>query len=195
MEALVRNPIRVQLSRKKGWRMPPNTVSVTRPGVFGNPFAADLTRSAEIGVGDAAHAVHLFRLLMAGDKIMLARHHPWAAQKRNAILSRLQDLRGKNLACWCRPGAACHADVLLELANSGLHRTEPAAGSGTVRGLVGISAADHRRGAARMKTCVHNKPNTCGCYARPTCPASHICFDCDDYEDNNAVTRSESRHD
>ena len=31
-------PIRVQLSRKKGWRMPENTVSVARPGKFGNPF-------------------------------------------------------------------------------------------------------------------------------------------------------------
>jgi hypothetical protein len=26
-------------------------------------------------------------------------------------------LRGKNLACWCKLGTACHADVLLELAN------------------------------------------------------------------------------
>ena len=28
-----------------------------------------------------------------------------------------QELRGKNLACWCAPSCACHADVLLELAN------------------------------------------------------------------------------
>lgn len=26
-------------------------------------------------------------------------------------------LRGRNLACWCKPSAPCHADVLLELAN------------------------------------------------------------------------------
>jgi hypothetical protein len=26
-------------------------------------------------------------------------------------------LRGKNLACWCKPGEPCHADVLLEIAN------------------------------------------------------------------------------
>jgi|GEM_PF-3704579 len=25
-------PVRVQLSRRKGWRMPPNTVTVARPG-------------------------------------------------------------------------------------------------------------------------------------------------------------------
>jgi len=30
----------------------------------------------------------------------------------------LRELRGKNLACWCKLDAECHADVLLELANS-----------------------------------------------------------------------------
>jgi hypothetical protein len=29
----------------------------------------------------------------------------------------LSELRGKNLACWCRLDQSCHADVLLELAN------------------------------------------------------------------------------
>ena len=28
-----------------------------------------------------------------------------------------EELRGKNLACWCPLGSPCHADVLLELAN------------------------------------------------------------------------------
>jgi hypothetical protein len=28
------------------------------------------------------------------------------------------ELRGKNLACWCRPGTPCHADVLFEIANA-----------------------------------------------------------------------------
>jgi hypothetical protein len=34
------------------------------------------------------------------------------------MLDHIHELRGKNLACWCRPGATCHADVLLELANA-----------------------------------------------------------------------------
>ena len=29
----------------------------------------------------------------------------------------LPELRGKDLACWCKEGEPCHADVLLELAN------------------------------------------------------------------------------
>ena len=36
----------------------------------------------------------------------------------------LATLRGKNLACWCKPGAACHADVLLRLANDERHNVE-----------------------------------------------------------------------
>jgi hypothetical protein len=30
---------------------------------------------------------------------------------------KIKELRGKNLACWCRLDQSCHADVLLELAN------------------------------------------------------------------------------
>ena len=31
-------PKRIQRKRTKGWRLPPNTVCVTRPGKWGNPF-------------------------------------------------------------------------------------------------------------------------------------------------------------
>ncbi len=31
-------PIRIKLERKKGWRKPPNTIVVSRPGKWGNPF-------------------------------------------------------------------------------------------------------------------------------------------------------------
>ena len=40
-------PDRVQQSRATGWRKPENTVSVTRPGKFGNPFAAKIRRGEE----------------------------------------------------------------------------------------------------------------------------------------------------
>ncbi len=35
-------------------------------------------------------------------------------------LSRLRQLRGKDLACWCPLDQPCHADVLLELANAAI---------------------------------------------------------------------------
>jgi Domain of unknown function (DUF4326) len=28
-----------------------------------------------------------------------------------------EELKGKNLACWCKPSEKCHANVLLEIAN------------------------------------------------------------------------------
>jgi hypothetical protein len=31
-------PQRIQLSRRKGWRMPENTVRVARPGMWGKPI-------------------------------------------------------------------------------------------------------------------------------------------------------------
>lgn len=93
-------PIRVQLSRKKGWRMPPNTVKVSRPSKWGNPYRVDQWGQQQ--------AVTMFRDYL--------KHWMWKASE-NALC--LQELRGKNLACWCKPGQPCHADVLLELANVG----------------------------------------------------------------------------
>lgn len=38
-------------------------------------------------------------------------------RRRIAILTRLHELAGKDLACWCSPNSRwCHADVYLELA-------------------------------------------------------------------------------
>ncbi len=44
------------------------------------------------------------------------------AERRSTLLSHLEELRGKDLACWCsitKGGCynPCHADVLLALAN------------------------------------------------------------------------------
>lgn len=88
-------PVRIQLRRTKGWRMPPNTVSVARPGPYGNfagPTKADFDRDlAEMSNADRAF-----------------------------ILDRAADIRGKNVACWCRLDAECHGDTWLELANASL---------------------------------------------------------------------------
>lgn len=98
-------PKRVQLSRRKGWRMPPNTVKVTRPGKWGNQFVAGKTYRTIVGtdapVRDAAHAVALYRACA------------WAGWSEDIK----RELRGKNLACWCPLDQPCHADVLLDIAN------------------------------------------------------------------------------
>lgn len=94
-------PQRITLSRKRGWRIPPNTVVVSRPTKWGNPF-----RVIE-GERDAKSAVELFRGSLK---------HPIHPHFYPDAIRR--ELRGKNLACWCKPGAPCHADVLLEIANT-----------------------------------------------------------------------------
>lgn len=101
-------PQRIQRKRIKGWKMPPNTVSVTRPGRYGNPYTIKQAREAGYKGSDAELAqmcVDMFR-----------REMPDFAK-----LAYRQELRGKNLACWCPLDQPCHADVLLELAN----RSEP----------------------------------------------------------------------
>jgi hypothetical protein len=91
-------PVRIQRKRIKGWKMPPNTVSVTRPGKWGNPYKVGL------GFGTAESAVDAYRRLIATGAYL----------RQN-----LHELRGKNLACWCAlDSQSCHADVLLKLANA-----------------------------------------------------------------------------
>ena len=85
--------------------MPENTVSVCRPGKFGNPFAVTDERTP-------AAAVIAFRTWLTVDGCTAD-----IPEKKQAILDSLHELAGKNLACWCKEGAPCHADVLLELAN------------------------------------------------------------------------------
>lgn len=90
-------PERIQRKRTKGWKMPPNTVSVARPGRWGNPF--------KIGPdGTAAEVVRRFEIEMPEFTKEAAR----------------QELGGKNLACFCQLDQPCHADVLLKVANSTL---------------------------------------------------------------------------
>lgn len=98
-------PKRIQLSRKKGWRMPPNTVKVDRSTTLGNPFKITAERPA-------ADAVMAYRTWLTVDGVDAGLPY----MKAN-ILAALPTLRGKNLACWCKIGEPCHADVLLELAN------------------------------------------------------------------------------
>jgi len=104
-------PIRVQLKRRKGWKMPPNTVKVDRTTKWGNPFIVGEQ-------GKRVECVYLFRLLCIGAINISCGLKPGIQEAWIAHAGRnIWRLRGKNLACWCPLGSACHADVLLEIAN------------------------------------------------------------------------------
>lgn len=108
-------PVRIHRRRTKGWRMPENTVSVTRPGVFGNPFTLKAAHEVGYKTYDACNAVRDFRAWLDGSREVWT--GPESEKKHAALMKRLPELRGKNLACWCPLDQPCHADVLIELAN------------------------------------------------------------------------------
>ncbi len=108
------SPVRVQRKRAKGWRMPENTVSVCRPGRWGNPFPIGST--AWIPVDDSGHWTKKpHEPLTRQQTVDCFRFSTEFAIK--AYPGYLDELRGKNLACFCPLDQPCHADVLLELAN------------------------------------------------------------------------------
>ena len=128
-------PQRIQLSRRRGWRKPENTVVVARPHILGNPFRVHRVKE-EIDPWQVVYepnpsvdhrAPH--RLLAAecatkAEAVAIAvdLYRDWATSGPNHYHRVLyfidtHNLRGKNLACWCPLDQPCHADVLLELAN------------------------------------------------------------------------------
>jgi len=121
-------PKRIQRQRSKGWRMPPNTVYTGRPNKWGNPF--------RVGIhGDAQQCVDLYQRYLDGEisaedtewrNSLYDDPDLWGSPYLGKILiwsGALEDLRGKNLCCWCpltdsdSNAVPCHADLLLELAN------------------------------------------------------------------------------
>jgi uncharacterized protein DUF4326 len=116
-------PVRIQRKRTKGWKMPADTVYVGRPGPWGNPYEPgdylDKGPYAGITVRDTIHAVVLFRewALTAIRGQAQPQENGDPAPTKTEVAAALEELRGKNLACWCAVGSPCHADVLLELAN------------------------------------------------------------------------------
>jgi len=97
-------PKRIQRKRTKGWRMSPGVVYVGRPTKFGNPF--------DVEGSDDAEAVQWFRWWL--DDELPA---PWDVRKGSEVKACITELRGKDLACWCSLDSACHADILLCIAN------------------------------------------------------------------------------
>ncbi len=118
-------PTRLQLSRRGGFDLQAlskkfnglDVVNVARPNRWCNPFT--VTQNYEPGakisgggvfyaqytaVPSVEDAVECFREMMS-------QHPEWVEEAR-------RDLRGKNLACWCKNGHLCHADVLLEISNT-----------------------------------------------------------------------------
>jgi len=96
---VTRNPHKASRVMPKVWNRrdplcPGGPIYVGRPTKWGNPF-----RASEVG---RARAIEAYRGHLLASPTLMADLH---------------ELRGRDLVCWCAP-LPCHADVLLELANS-----------------------------------------------------------------------------
>jgi hypothetical protein len=117
---LSEQPVRVQRKRTKGWRKPDNTVNVTRPGKWGNPF--DL-KAEENKLYMERKPRGLFRSIKeiaeveAQARVNAVDHFKSSRTAADKALIK-QELKGKNLMCWCKEGEYCHGDILLQIANS-----------------------------------------------------------------------------
>jgi hypothetical protein len=88
-------PKRIQRKRTKGWRAPEGAVYVGRGSEWGNIYTV-----AEYGRKGAVTRYRQHLLNVYGPSV-------WVCE----------ELRGKDLMCWCALTEPCHADVLLEFAN------------------------------------------------------------------------------
>lgn len=97
-------PRRHQRRRTKGYRLPKGVITCTRPGKWGNPFP------------DAETFRFYFELALNAGFNPEVWSNP-AIEKVQWMAENIEQLRGKDLACWCRLDKDCHVDVLLEYAN------------------------------------------------------------------------------
>lgn len=101
-----RKPRRIQRKRTRGWRMPAGAVYVGRPTKWGNPYRIGWPLVPGIGMPG-----------MTGEEVL-----HWYERHLDLEIAAgrldLEELRGKDLACWCPLGAPCHGDVLIRRANA-----------------------------------------------------------------------------
>ena len=92
----MKNPVRMQMKRIKGFRLQEESqkinglpaVLVSRPSKWGNYVGLDKYEAAI--------------------RQLIDNHYSDFD---------IAELKGKNLACWCRVDQECHADILLKIAN------------------------------------------------------------------------------
>jgi hypothetical protein len=96
-----------KVHNKRAGTAPAGAVYIGRPSKWGNPFAIGRD-------GTRAEVIEKYR------QYLMSRPGLCAAA--------MDELRGKDLVCWCAP-AACHGDVLLKVANDP-GRPVPPHGSG-----------------------------------------------------------------
>ena len=102
-------PKRIQRKRTRGWKMPAGAIYVGRGSLWGNRYRIGdnlLRANGETLPITREEAVKFFELEIETWRQAPEEFEKWIAP-----------LRGHDLACWCKEGETCHADVLLRIAN------------------------------------------------------------------------------
>lgn len=100
-------PKRIQRKRTRGWRMPAGAIYVGRPTKWGN----------HIKVGDYGKSPQARRTAHWLAVIDFEKSIEWNPEGEAYKEAARRELRGHDLACFCRLDEPCHADVLLRIAN------------------------------------------------------------------------------
>ena len=124
IEPMTIRPVRLQLRRTKGYNLQSlsrsvnglSAINCARPSRWGNCYKIGDT---DIMMNDGTL---LPKIRDAADAI--APHREMLLHNFQIWPDLLAPLRGHNLACWCAPDAPCHADTLLELAQTTGGETE-----------------------------------------------------------------------
>lgn len=118
-------PKRIQLRRTQGWRKPEEAVVVARPSRWGNPYRLERMT--------AGHTPH-WAVSLGGRFVTAPIPSPVEARREAVMYYEIallatahgvpsheeirEHLGGRDLCCWCPLDQPCHADGLLEVANS-----------------------------------------------------------------------------
>jgi uncharacterized protein DUF4326 len=95
-------PVRIQRKRVKGFKLPAGSRFCGRPTKYGNPF--------RVGRYGRVLALELFDAMLANHELRKQYKYPTDEQIR-------EELRGRDLSCWCEVDEDCHVSRLLEIAN------------------------------------------------------------------------------
>ena len=77
-------------------------VYIGRPSIWGNPFSHLPTANVEYLVRTRTEAIKCYAA--------------WINVRPDLIKAAKEELRGKDLLCWCTP-LPCHGEILMEIAN------------------------------------------------------------------------------
>lgn len=79
-------------------------IYIGRPSIWGNPYSSKPSKYAKEIVNNKREAIEKYKNYILNNP---------------ELLEKLNELRGKTIACWCKENEKCHGDVLIELINKG----------------------------------------------------------------------------